>query len=114
MVKIKDKKKYLQRLFSVIRKNKSEILVAIFLSIIADILFLSSSSDAFIFGILGLSIFSIIFYKLHSSFILKFCLFLLAIMFISFIVSGTSIMTEKAAVWFVLFFGTGIIRQWKE
>lgn len=97
-----------------IKGNKSGVLTLILLGLVADIFFIDFSSDIRTFGILGLSIFSIVVYKLSSRIIFLLCLGLLVFMFIYFMFTGTSIITEKIAVWFVLFFGVGIIRQWKE
>jgi len=114
MLKKLNKNKYISSLLSVLERNKSVVLTVIVLSILTDIFFISGNSDIRTFGILGLSIVSISFYKLRSQLIFIFCLILLGIMFAAFLFSGTSIITEKVAVWFVLFFGVGIVRQWKE
>lgn len=94
--------------------NKNVFLTTIFLGVFGDIFFLSGSSDSFIFGILGVSLMTIYFYKLSSRIIFIFCLLLLGVMFVQFVVGNTSAVTEKTAVWWFLFTVIGIFRQWTE
>jgi len=108
------KNKYSSHALTIAKQNKTAVLLFIVLCVIGDIFFISGSSDIRTFGFLGLTIVSILIYKLASKLLFQFCLILLIIMFWEFIFTGTSEVTEKAAVWFFLFFATGIIRQWKE
>lgn len=94
-----------------LKNYKSSMLTAIMLVIIANIFFSNIKSDIFIFGVLGLYLFSIIFYKLKAKTAFSICLFILAAFSISFILSNTSDHTEKAAVWLFLFLFTGIIQE---
>lgn len=114
MIKKVKKNKYIRNGLAVLKKNKPTVLVVLLLVILGDIIFIPTNSDVRTFGILGVSILFILFYSLKSSFVFKLCLLLLVAMFFLFVSSGTSVQTEKAAVWFVLFFAVGIIRQWKE
>lgn len=97
-----------------LKNNKPAILSVIFLSIISDIVFIKENSDLIIFGILGLYIGAILFYKLKSRLTFILALFLLGVMYIKFIFSGTSESTEKAAVWLFFFLLIGIAQAWKE
>lgn len=97
-----------------LKKNKPVVLTLIFLAIIADIIFISGSSDLRIFGILGLYVAAISFYKLKSRLTFLLSLVLLGVMFVEFLFTRTSESTEKAAVWLVLFLFIGIIQQWRE
>lgn len=107
-------RKHFNRLSSLLRENKEVILTFILLTILADIFLMGASSDFRIFGILGLYIASILFYRLGSRLTFSFSLVLLGGMFVSFIFTGASESTEKAAVWLFFFLLTGIIQQLKE
>ncbi len=94
--------------------HKDAVVATIFLSVIADIVFIVGGSDFRIYGILILYIVNILLYRLNSRTTFRFSLILLGIMFLEFIFSGTSEKTEKAAVWIFLFLAVGIIQQLKE
>lgn len=96
------------------KNNKPVVLSVIFLGILIDILFIKGSSDIRMFGILGIYVISIFFYKLKSRLTFLFSLILLGVMFAGFILAGTSENTEKAAVWLFFLLLIGIIQQWKE
>ena len=98
----------------ILRKNKPVVLTVIFLAILADIFFIRGNSDIRIFGILGVYIISVFFYKLKSRLTFLFSLALLGIMFIEFLFTRTSESTEKAAVWLYLFLAIGIIQKLRE
>jgi len=100
--------------FSLIKKFKKFVLIVIFASIFFDIFFLPESSDGIIFGLMLLYVLSVAYYKINSKVTFIFCLFLLGIMYLNYIISGTSVKTEKAAVWLVLILAIGIIQQWNE
>jgi len=97
-----------------LKDNKPVVLSVIFLGIIADPLFITGNSDIRIFGILGLYITAVFFYKLKSRLTFLFGLVLLGIMYIEFLFTGTSPATEKAAVWLYLFLAIGIIQKLRE
>jgi hypothetical protein len=105
--------KYLTRYFLFIKNNKSTVLLLLTLGVIFDILFVASQYDLITYVILGISIFSILLYKLQSSTIFKFCLILLTIMIIALITKGSSPLTEKAAVWIFFFLWIGVILRLK-
>jgi len=97
-----------------LKENRTAVFIVAFFAIVADILFVTNSSDIRTFGMLALYAVGIWFYKLKSSMTYTICLGLLAIMFVKFLLSGTSIATEKAAVWLVLFLAVGIFQKWRE
>lgn len=93
---------------------KPYILCTVFLALIADIFLLVGNSDLRFFGISLLFLISAIFYRFSSKLTFILCLVLLGIMYVSFLISGPSALTEKVAVWLVLFMIVGIIQQWNE
>jgi len=101
-------------LVRVLRTNRHFVLGLIFVSILGDIFYIPVSSDIRFFGFVGAYILGARWYKLKSSFTFSLCLALLAIMYVLFLTTNTSIKTERAAVWLVLFWIVGIIQQWKE
>lgn len=107
------KNKQIIYFLSVLRQSRQIVLTTVCLSVVADVIARAKSSDIRIFGILGAFILCLWIYKLSSIFIFKLCILLLVMMLAAFIL-GNSPSTEKAAVWFFLFLGMGIIRQWKE
>jgi len=111
---VKDKWKVISSLRKFIHAYKTVILTTIFLSVIADIVFIVGGSDFMIYGILILYIVSILFYRLSSRTTFRLSLILLGVMFLEFIFSGTSQKTEKAAVWIFFFLAVGIIQQFRE
>lgn len=88
------------------------ILIAVF--IFVDFFFIKVSSDIVIFGILLLYGIFVKMFQIKSRRTFLLCLGLLIAMFINFLFTGTSIPTEKAAVWLVLFMALGIFQQWRE
>lgn len=104
-------KKILNYAFPFLRVNRSGILNAIFFAVIADIFLLKIQSDYMIFGILGLYMFVIKFFKLESKTTFTFCMFILGLLFMGFVFTGSSEHTEKAAVWLFLFMATGILQE---
>ncbi len=99
---------------SLLGNSSTAVLTFIFLGIIFNCVFVESSSDIIFFGLLGVYIGSVLFYRLRSKLTFIFCLVLLIIMFIEYLFTGTALKTEKTAVWFFLFMTTGIVQQWKE
>lgn len=104
----------MKKAVSFLRDNKKTILTLLVVTIFADILFLSKSSDLIIFSILTLYVFFIKIFKLKSKSTFLLSLVLLAMMFFSYLFTGTSASTEKAAVWLMLFLMIGVIQQWRE
>lgn len=107
-------RKIVYMISTIMEKNKSSVLLLVFIGIISDIFFISKSSDLLIFSILALYIFSSLIYKLKSKIAYFTCLLLLSLLFVLFLLSGPSDKTEKTAVWLVLFMLVGIIQQWRE
>jgi len=90
------------------------VLTLVFVPIIFNSIFIESSSDIIFFGFLGAYIGAVFFYKLDSKLTFLFCLTLLIIMSIEYLLTGPSLKTEKTAVWFFLFIAIGIAQQWNE
>lgn len=108
------KKIYLSKLFALIKKNRTLFLTIILVSIIGDIILIVGNSDVRTFSVLALGIMCLFIYKLSSRFVYLFCLCLLGVMFISFLLNGTAPQTEKAAVWLYLFLIVAMGKQLKE
>lgn len=104
----------INNLLNPLRQYKQVVLTIVFLGICADILFLKESSDFRIFALLGIYIASIVIYRLSSRFTFILSLFVLVIMYIEFLLTGTSENTEKAAVWLFFLMGTGAVQQFRE
>ncbi|MBI3576836.1 hypothetical protein HY086_02220 [Candidatus Gottesmanbacteria bacterium] len=97
-----------------LRDYRQVVLTLIVLLIAADVIFPKESSDIRIFGILGIYIAGILIYKLNSNYTFFMGLLSLFLMYILFLITGTSSSTEKAAVWLFFFFGIGMIQRLKE
>lgn len=99
---------------SFLQENKKTVLTLFVLGILEDIFFRLTSSDLLTFSSLLLYILFVMLYKLKSSFTFLLCLVLLVVVSIDYVFTGASVSTEKAAVWFILFFVVGVVQQWKE
>ena len=97
-----------------LKENKKIALALLVVSIFIDIFFVKISSDIVIFSILLLYGIFIKMFQIKSRRTFLLCLALLFTMFINFLFTGTSVSTEKAAVWLVLFMALGIFQQWRE
>jgi len=104
----------IKKITSFLKENKKIVLVLLAVSIFVDIFFVKTSSDIVIFGILLVYGIFIKMFQIKSRRTFLLCLGLLAAMFINFLFTGTSIPTEKAAVWLVLFMALGIFQQWRD
>lgn len=104
----------MKKIASFLRENKKTILTLFAVAIFADIIFLNKSSDLIIFSILILYSFFIKIFQLKSRSTFLFCLTFLITMFFNYLLTGTSVSTEKAAVWLILFLIIGVIQQWRE
>lgn len=104
----------LTKIIQILRYYKNAILLAILVAIFGDVFYIAKSSDRIIFSILIIYIACINVLNVKSKFTFFLCMFLLILMFVSYLFSGTSVATEKAAVWLILFLGVGIIQQWRE
>ena len=117
-MKHQEKKTYLTKTKDIVLAHlhayKQVVLTLIVLLVVADVLFLKESSDIRIFGILGIYIWGILMYKLHSNYTFFMGLLSLFLMYILFLITGTSSSTEKAAVWLFFFLGIGMIQRLKE
>lgn len=97
-----------------LKQNRRVVLVFLIGTIFVDTFFVKTVSDVVTFGVLIAYGFFVKMYRLKSRETFLLCLGLLGAMFVSFLVSGASIPTEKASVWLVLFMALGIYQQWKE
>ena len=113
LAKVSTSKK-LKKIESFLRENKNTVLALVTISIFVDIFFVKVSSDIVIFGTLLLYGIFIKMFQIKSRRTFLLCLALLTAMFINFLFTGSSIPTEKAAVWFILFMALGIFQQWRE
>lgn len=107
-------KRYWVAGISILEKNKPIVLTLMALAVLADILYLPGSSDVKIFGLLVAYGVAVRFYEIESKVTFLWCLVLLGVMFVEFLFTGPSVVTEKAAVWLVLFLTFGILQQWRE
>jgi hypothetical protein len=111
-------KKNINSLVQIIKSRlisyKEITLTIMVISILIDILFLKNPSDIRFFGWILIYIFLIAVYALKSSFTFALVLILLVIMYGSFLISGTSVYTERTAVWFVLIFVVALFQKWRE
>lgn len=97
-----------------IHANQIAFLVFVAMALIAEVYIFSPSKDLRLFGALLLYWWLARKGDLASARIFQLCLVLLGAMFISYLTGGASTSTERLAVWFVLFFALGVIRQWRE
>lgn len=104
----------MKQIFEFLKQNKKVVLVLLIGIIFVDILFAKTSSDIVTFGVLLAFGICAIAYRLKPRETFSLCLGILGVMFTSFLMSGTSVSTEKAAVWLVLFMALGIYQQWRE
>lgn len=104
----------IEKIIFLLRENKRTVLTLFVVFIVVESLSKRLSSDFVIFGSLLFYGIVIKIFRIKSTFTFLLCLGLLAVMSIYYLLTGASISTEKAAVWFILFFGIGVIQQWRE
>ncbi|MDO8660237.1 MAG: hypothetical protein Q7K54_06640 [Candidatus Parcubacteria bacterium] len=109
-----ENKEKIRKTTSFLKENKKIALALLAISIFVDIFFIKTNSDLTIFSILILYGIFIKIFQIKSMRTFLLCLALLAAMFINFLFTGTSVSTEKAAVWLILFMALGIFQQWRE
>lgn len=97
-----------------IAANQTVFLAFCAIVVVAEVFAFPYSTDARLFGGLLLYWWLVRVGKLASIRVFQLCLVLLAAMFVSYLAGGASVPTERLAVWFVLFFALGIIKQWRE
>jgi len=107
-------KKHYQRILGFIRSNKSLVLGLLFAGVLGDIFYIPASSDVRFFGLIGIYALGTRWYRLTSKVTFIICLALLGVMYVLFLTTSTSVRTERAAVWLVLFWIAGVIQQWRE
>lgn len=106
--------KNIEKIIEFLGENKRTALTLFIVSIIAVSLSARLSSDVVIFGALLFYGFFIKIFRIKSAFTFSLCLGLLVLMYIEYLIAGPLISTEKTAVWLILFFGIGVIQQWRE
>ena len=106
--------KYIGEIIRFLRENKRTVLTLFVISIIVESLSKRLSSDVVIFSALLLYGFFMKIFQIKNTFTFLLCLGLLVLMYIEYLFTGASISTEKTAVWLILFFGIGVIQQWRE
>lgn len=106
--------KNIEEIIFPLRENKKTVLTLFTVFIVVESLLKRLSSDIVIFSALLLYGFFIKIFRIKSTFTFLLCLGLLVLMSIEYLFTGASILTEKAAVWLILFLGIGVIQQWKE
>jgi FkbM family methyltransferase len=94
--------------------SKPYAIIAFYLLILSNAIFVEQPSDFIFFGLLFLYIVLAIFYKLKSNITFLLCLILLGIMYCEFLLYGPAQKTEKSSVWIFLFLIVGIVQQWIE
>lgn len=104
----------IKKITSFLKENKKIVLALLIVFIFVDIFFVKISYDIVIFGILFLYGIFVKMFQMKNRQTFLLCLALLAVMFIDFLFTGTSVSTEKAAVWLILFMALGIFQQWRE
>lgn len=105
---------HIKKSVSFLKENKKIALAILLITIFADIFFIETNSDIVIFSVLILYFFTTKVTQVKSRKTFLLCLALLCAMFISYLLNGTAVPTEKAAVWLVLFMALGIYQQWRE
>ena len=97
-----------------IEKNSSAILVVLYSVPLVDTFVMDKASDVLYFGtvILYMLVSRIMHRSSKSTF--SYCLLLLSFMYVLYIFTGPSVMTENVSVWLVLFMATGVIQMWNE
>lgn len=104
----------IEKITRILKENKKVVLILLTVSIFVDIFFVKASSDFVIFGILLVYGIFVKMFQIKSKLTFLLCLGLLSAMFVSYLFTGTSVATEKGAVWLVLFMVLGIFQQWRE
>lgn len=109
--RIIDVLKYITRM---IGDNQKTVLVLLLVIIFSDIFVAKIQSDIVYLSVLTLSAICAHLYSLKSNNTFFLCLLLLAVMFVSYVFTSASIVTEKASVWLILFWLFGVLQQWRE
>lgn len=110
LLKIRTSVKFITKFKPLLNIYNLRLLSIIILFILGDILLFAVKTDLIIFFVLGLYYYCVKKYKLASDQTFTMCLIILFFMFIEYFFSGTSIATEKAAVWLFVFLLVGSIQ----
>lgn len=95
-------------------KYRFVITTVFFAIVLINIFVTPEGSDLYYLSLIPLFIAFSFITNLKSKYSFLFCLLLLLILFVKYILNGPKPQTENTAVWFVLFFTSGIIKKWKE
>lgn len=93
---------------------KLGFIFGVFLLSMGDILWVSLQSDITLFSILAFYIVGIRFFSYSSNTTFLIALGMLSITYFSYLISGPSVSTERAAVWVFFYFTIGIVQRWRE
>lgn len=104
-------KKYFQSWLGALKNNKPVAITVISLIIIEYVSLVETESDLITLEILGLYILVVYFYRLKSKVTFLFCFFILFLLGIEFVITGTSINTEKSALFLYFFLAIGILQE---
>lgn len=99
---------------TILHQYKQVVLTIFVLIVLSDIVFFKTESDVMLFVTLASYVGCILYYKLSSAATFRLSLLVLGVMSVAFIATGTSVITERAAVWLFFLILTGIVQQIKE
>lgn len=97
-----------------IHRNQLVYLIFVSILIISEVFVYQFSSDFRLFFVLGVYWYIAKTAKLSSTRVFQLCIIILAGMAMLYLNHGAISITERLAVWFVLFFAFGIFTQWRE
>lgn len=99
---------------TILLQYKQVVLTVFVLTVLGDIVFFKSNSDVMLFGALVFYIGCILYYALSSRATFRLSLLVVGVMSVAFMTTGTSVITERAAVWLFFLILTGLAQQIKE
>lgn len=105
---------YQQSIGKWIHANQVVFLAFFTVAVVAEVFVFFVSSDVRLFFGVLLYWYFVRIGKLSSMRTFYLVLTILLITFFSFLANGASTQTERLAVWFFMFFGFGIVQQWRE
>lgn len=97
-----------------VRRHAQWFLYSFIVLILADVFMLQTYKDVQLFLGIALWYLSVRARAFRSKITFQVVIALLLLMFVSYQISGTSIKTERLAVWLYLLFWFGVIQQWFE
>lgn len=109
-----DLKKDITRAKRFLKENNVTVLSILVSLVLADIFMIPGSSDVRTYGLLLAYVVDSAVVKRTSKVTFLGCLALLMLMYVAYLFTGTSVQTEKAAVWLFLLLVVGVVQLWKE